>query len=341
MNKLLLVLVLTLASADLGEDIAFLYETDFGNSLISMIDTNMGADNAFGVIDQELTALDADLISQQQADDTLWLGERQPECDTLIAQYTDDVDTYHSDMTKAEAARNAAQVALDAAQAAANQKEGEILSLEEDIFNFNATWSQDQVNGQQRSQDHQDALDAINQAIVYMEGLVDDSADAGDADIDGSGELFLQINSLIELATGADQTAVEKIIGMLENIRKSLEDALAIEVSTKGDASGHFHTVLAEMRKTLSDLKDAKAILDAEVINQTGIFNVETTKYNEAQSNWTTSKDLLEAKQKECELWEQEYNANKAKRTEERDIIAQVKALFVKYQTEEWDAYFA
>jgi len=87
---------------------------------------------------------------------------------------------------------------------------------------------------------------------------------------------------LIELATGADQTAVEKIIGMLENIRKSLEDALAIEVSTKGDASGHFHTVLAEMRKSLSDLKDAKAILDAEVINQTGIFNVETTKYNEA-----------------------------------------------------------
>lgn len=97
-----------------------------------------------------------------------------------------------------------------------------------------------------------------------MEGLLD----APEGNLDATNPTLLQIKALTGLELTADQGAVGKIIGMLKNIAANLEASIAAEAVNEGDASGHYTTVLAEMNKTLSDLKEAKAALDAEIVKQ-------------------------------------------------------------------------
>lgn len=89
-----------------------------------------------------------DLLSQQEVDDDQWLNNRQPDCITKIAQYTDDIAGYLDDKNTAAAKRDAAQLALAVASADANEKEGEIVAIEGDITAFGDVWSSDTFNSE-------------------------------------------------------------------------------------------------------------------------------------------------------------------------------------------------
>lgn len=118
-----------------------------------------------------------------------------------------------------------------------------------------------------RVEDNQAALDATNAAITYMKGLLD-SNEADEAALiqKPSDEAVLaQIRALTDLAEGADQSAVAKIIGMLENIAANLQLSLSAESTNKDAATTHYNTVNSAMGKTLNDLNEAKNALDAEL----------------------------------------------------------------------------
>ena len=121
---------------------------------------------------------------------------------------------------------------------------------------------------------------------------------------------------------GADQGAVAKIIGMLEDIASNLEAAIALEGTSEEDAESHYKTVKAEMERTLRDLQAALDHLNDVAAAQQVIFNTEKAAYDEAARLWEDAKGKLAAKKAECELWETEYNNNLAKRKDERAIIA-------------------
>ena len=342
MFKFVLLTVLALSSAKLADDLVMIEDSAYGRSLLNLVEANLGTENAFQVILDALAELDADLVAQQKEDDELWFNQRQPECETLIAQYEADVDAYHTEMTRAEAAYKAAEVAMNQAIADANQKTGEIASLEDDLVNFDSVWTTDNLNADARQKDHEEALAATREAIAIMEGLIDGS----EAELlqmpAASNEMLVQVKALaaVGMELGADQGAVAKIIGMLENIANNLESAINAEGVSEVDAESHYKTVKFEMERTLGDLQEALDHLNNVIADQKVIYNNELAAYNEASGLWEDAKGKLAAKRAECELWETEYNNNLAKRNEERAIIAQVVALFEDYPESEFAAYF-
>lgn len=216
--------------------------------------------------------------------------------------------------------------------------------MTDDIASFTGIYGNDINLSQSRLEDHRAALEATNQAIVYMEALLVSPDDASDGQqflqLPENSAVLTQLRSLTEMAAGADQGAVATIIGMLEDIATNLQLSIDAEGSNEGDATAHYNSVKGRMEGTLQDLKDAKAALDAEIEKQDGIFNDETENFDEADRLWTSTKALLEAKEEECRLWEEEYNNNKLKRVDERDIIAQCRELFQEYPESEFAEYF-
>lgn len=95
------------------------------------------------------------------------------DCTTNIARYNSDIDRYNTDKNNAQIARDEAERKLNEASLAANQKSGEITSLETDIDNFEDIWNNDKTLSATRLEDHRAALEATRQAIVYMEALVE------------------------------------------------------------------------------------------------------------------------------------------------------------------------
>ena len=341
MYKFVLLTVLALSSAKLADDLVMIEESEYGRSLLNLIEANLGTEYAFQVILDALAELDADLVAQQAEDDDLWLNVRQPECSELISQYEQDVDNYHTEMVRAEAAYKAAESAIAKAQQEAYEKEGEIQSLQQDLLDFEGVWGTDNVNSDARLQDHEEALAATREAIRIMEGLLDDPEGAELVQIPDT-QVLVQVKALASAAAalGADQGAVATIIGMLEDIATNLEASIANEGLSEGMAEEHFNAVKGDMQRTLTDLQAALDHLNAEIASQEAIYAIEFAAYEEAKTLWEDATAKLEAKRAECNLWEMEYNNNKAKREEERDIIAQCVALFEHYPESEFAAYF-
>ena len=252
------------------------------------------------------------------------------------------VDRYNTEMGRAEAAYKAAELAMQTAQNEANEKEGEIDSLTTDLSNFDMVYQADSVAMEARRNDHQEALEATREAIAIMQRLLDDPEGGAELLQMPQSDMLVQIKALTDaaLASGADQGAVAKIIGMLEDVAANLEASIAHEGTQEGLGTDHYQAVKAEMERTLRDLQDALDHLLNVISEQQAIYNTEFAAYEEAKRLWQDATGKLEAKRAECNLWEQEYNNNKQKRSEEREIIAQVVVIFQDYPESEFAAYF-
>jgi hypothetical protein len=137
------------------------------------------------------------------------------------------------------------------------------------------------------------------------------------------------VKLLTKLAAKADQDAVQKIIDMLEDIKANLEASIADEGDTNTVAIEDYDELLAAMEHTLNDLLVAKAQLEEDELRLQAEIGAQETRLAQNTDELNAATAEKNAKIAQCAEWSTKYINDTKKRSDELDIVAQTKDIFV------------
>jgi len=136
-----------------------------------------------------------------------------------------------------------------------------------------------------------------------------------------------EAQAFVELATEADQQALEKLIALLNNIERNAKKSL-------GDDENHERSSEDTFRKLTASLNSDVTSLNGTLKKQRENLNGYIRKINELTITIKIREDLLASKKKDLHSTKEErrnkenqYNADKKKRDEEKRVIQKVQKI--------------
>jgi chromosome segregation ATPase len=116
---------------------------------------------------------------------------------------------------------------------------------------------------------------------------------------------------------------------MLEDIKANLEASIDDEHNTNTTAIDDYDELLAAMEHTLNDLLVAKAQLEEDELRLQAEIGAQEERLAQNTDELNAATAEKNAKIVQCNEWSQKYIADTKKRSEELDIVAATKDIFV------------
>jgi chromosome segregation ATPase len=297
----------------------------YGRQLLDTVSLQVRSGASVDRIVELLDELASGLREEQSQDDALNVT-RQNECDTEIEAYHNTIAYTQSEIDDAERLLGEYYPDLEETIAELETKEKEIESLTKEIDDLEADYRADLADYNDRVADHKDAITSLQSVLDELYPMV--GSEAGEGIHDNSKRIEAEEKAGVLLQTKADQATLERIIELLEETKENLETGIEDENGQQSEADQDYSELHADMTRTLADLNTAKnslaehkAHLESEIAQEEERKERNTRERDAAQ-------EALEAKEKICEEWRQKYFSDSAKRSDELDLIQQVREIF-------------
>jgi len=324
-------------------EIKDLRSSTYGNSLIETISLSLQTNG--GNVDQItnlLTDLFSKLVQDQTAADNEWSVERQ-RLDDAIEELKAKIEELKKSIAADKASLKHHRELV--AQAVENLKQ-----FREQVAANNAALKQNEENRQadsasyqQSVQEHQDVINAIELVVNELNKIVGSVAGERPDHVEVSAEeqrdrafanSFVQLSPLkvdveqfLQLATTADQEALQKLIGMLNALSNTAKQSLEEDTEHEEKSRETYEALKASLtednenlNQQIQEQEENKAAYEAEISRLVTKIAAEEELLAETQQ--TLASTIQERQDKEAQ-----YEADKAERTEEKSVIQRLQKI--------------
>lgn len=323
------------------ESLILIDSTDYGKRLLDTIQIELQSQGNVDNILKILNELKDDLINQQNIANGLH-DEKVQECTVTIEDYTQTINSLALRIEELEKSIPEISSKLDIVKSKLSTKEKEISELNEELESYDSDYKQDKEDYEKRVKDHRDALQAVDAALEYLEGLKGSQAGEGRPETSekiAGEEAAEAYNSANLIQLGADQATIDKLISKLTSIKGNLSASIDDENTRHEQAESDYNTTRGKIVVTLSDLTSAKDNLIIEKGALETELNIAEQELASKKIQKSQTEDLKAKKEKECEDAEITYNNNKKKRSEEVSTVDAIVEILKNKSLGEVDKY--
>jgi len=353
-NSLLLIAIITLSYASAFEFASFAEVSEisadpYGKSLIETISHSLATKGKVDDVKDLLQKLLFELNKDQAEDDAAWKKE-SARLKAKIARLRREIDALEKEIA-------ALKVKLAKYEALKKQAELNLIQYKKQrahnvkVLKENDERRKKDAADFKRSQgEHQDVINAINAVVAELKHLVGSVSGAGkpthvkvnaeekrDAAHAALKKAFIEIsqeeaeiNAFVELATEADQAALEKLIALIEKVKKKT-------IASYNDDKNHEEASILKHKTLKALLESDNRKLDRMIAEETKNLNTYIKIIAETKALIATKEKLLKetrallaATIKEYKEKEAKYLADKAQRDSERIVIKKLQSIVQK-----------
>lgn len=307
------------------ESLAKIDASPYGKHLLDTVSLQVKAGTSVDRIIELLDEL-SDGLREEQSDDDALNVTRQNECDTEIAAYRDTIEYTQSEIDDAETLLAEYRPELEQTEADLEIKDQEIEELNSQISEIESDYKLDLEDFNARLDEHEQAIDALDSVLEELYTLV--GSEAGKGIHDNSVRIEAEKKAGVLLQTQADQATLERIIELLEETKDNVEVGIEDEKEQQAQADEDYSTIHGDMVRTLADLHTARNSLAERKEHLETLIAEQEDRVERNTAERDAAQEALEAKEKICEEWRQKYFSDTEKRSEELDLIAQVRVIF-------------
>lgn len=307
------------------ETLAKIDASPYGKHLLDTVSLQVKAGTSVDRIVELLDEL-ADGLREEQADDDSLNVTRQNECDTEIAAYRETIVYTQAEIDDANTLLAEYRPDLEETEEQLEIKETEIEELSQQIQDIESDYKLDLEDYNERINEHEQAIEALDAVLEELYTLV--GSQAGEGIHDNSKRIEAETKAGVLLQTMADQATLERIIELLEETKENVETGIDDEKAQQDQADQDYTTVHGDMVRTLADLRTARNSLAQRKEHLESLIAEQEDRVERNTAERDAAQEALEAKEKICEEWRQKYFSDTEKRSEELDLIQQVRVIF-------------
>jgi chromosome segregation ATPase len=297
--------------------------SDFGKKLLDTITLQLKSKAPLGEISRLLKQIETELTEQQRKDDANH-NEEERTCAKRIAQYeaaiTQASATIHDEQFNIRQYERAIQ--LGEGQKASHESTIKVLSDREDLLR--KTFKEDQDDHAKRIAQQKAVIDALTQIIPELERLrphgnvqqaLVELAKIGRAN---------PIGALLQVAMTLDAGALQRVIQHLQKLKKSVEASIADDENSQRTAEANFKAMMDELAKQKAQVKEALARTVADIEANKSKKAASEKALKTARKDRKLAQDGKQKTTAACDEKRSRYNAQKASRQKEIDIVNKV-----------------
>jgi septal ring factor EnvC (AmiA/AmiB activator) len=263
-----------------------------------------------------------DLRAQQQSADEAH-ATKMGECADQIANYNARISHATNEITEATQAIKSLRSRKRTLEKDIATGEATLVMLDEQEAAARAKRAQDSVDFFARQEQTKLVLDALEVIIPKLKAITPHTAS----------EVFVElakigasnpIAALVEVASSLDGAALDRCIGLLEQLQVDFTAFLDDDVEAEIQAQVNFDNLMIQIANLRKETKAKLAADNAELVEVTGPLANQRRRLAENQQELANAQDGLAAKTEECNLYDANYNRDTEQRGAELDILEQV-----------------
>ena len=357
-NTLLVIALITFSYANAFEFASFAEVSEiqadpYGKSLLETISFSLSGK---GNIDDVKNLLNELLfkLNEDQAKSDAWWSKENARLLAKIKSLTDRIEVLRQEISKLRAEKVRYEALRDQAAANLKQYEAQIAKNQQLVATNTKNRADDHADFIRSQNEHNDVLNALEAVINELKGLVGSVSDVNrpkhvtqndEEKRDRLAKAFVQvsqeeaeINAFVELATSADQKAVQGLIEALGKIRDTTRKSYNADVKHEQRSLKDFESLMALLKR---DIEKLNQMVAQETKNHKAYVQKvqELTVTIEQKRKLRASLKVEKAATiKERETKEAKYIADKAQRDRERKVIEKLQAI-VKQRLENMSKY--
>jgi chromosome segregation ATPase len=296
---------------------------EFGKKILDTITLQLKNNSPMSDIARMLAEIRQDLTLQNHEADNLHAAQ-VVQCETQITEFNRriDVATVQREDAESEISLLEVEIATLRADIANKAKQLEILdnreaSLREereaDAFAFAA-----------RTAQTEEVIGALDMILERLGGISPDASNAAVlaqlAKIGSSNPIL----ALAQVASGFSAASLEKVTGVLENLKDDLEESLATDAADEEAAIAEYEEILGEIIATRNNIAHAKSESESALAQNEGALALQQNILAEAVSELTSAQAGLAKKTAFCEDETATWERNRDARNNELALIARV-----------------
>jgi hypothetical protein len=310
--------------------------------ILAQVKSRLTAQGPLNEVYELLDTLEKQIRDEQIAHDDSRIIQNK-NCVDEEAFRTKEINDAKFAMERALAEEKRCQGALDKSNdlLTKNRKDQEInrAALEAQINQRDA----DKKLYDQRKQDHADLISAIDRSVDIVNSLLEPQSTGALIQLNRQLTNLLVVSSRnrqtksaapiitamaqIALNKFSNQASVEKVLGLLETLRKNTEKSEDNYDEDERKSIELYNEVVAELGNEYDRLLSEEAVLVKHVADMTACVANEKAVFEEAQRKFIRNTELLESSRALCESWESQYQVETDNRNEELDVISDLREI--------------
>lgn len=195
----------------------------------------------------------------------------------------------------------------------------------------------------QRKQDHADLIAAIGRTVDILNSLLEPQSTGAYIQLNRQLTNLLVVSSRnrqtksaapiitamaqIALNKFSNQASVEKVLSLLDDLRKNTEDSEANYDEDERKSIELYNSTVAQLEEEYARLLSEEAVLVKHVADMTACVANEQAVYDEAEKKFNRNTELLANSENLCASWESQYQVESANRKEELEVIADLREI--------------
>ena len=358
LNTLLVIALITFSYTNAFEfasfaEISEIQADPYGKSLLETISMSLSGK---GNVDEVTNLLNELLfkLNEDQAKSDAWWAKEDARLKAKIKSLTERIEELRQELVKLRAEKAKYEDLRDRAARNLQQYEKQ-QKRNQELYQTNEKNREDDHAEFLKSQsDHNDVLNALEEVIKELKGLVGSVSGhgrpkhVGENHEESRDRLYkafnqvskdeIEINAFVELATSADQKALNELIHALEKIRDNTRKSYNADVKHEERSKKNHENLQALLKRDISKL--SKMIVEETKNHKTYVAKVHELTVTIAQKE-ALRESLIKEKEatiKERETKEKQYLADKAQRDQERKVIEKLQSI-VKKRLENMSKY--
>jgi len=195
----------------------------------------------------------------------------------------------------------------------------------------------------QRKQDHADLIAAIDRSVEIVNSLLEPQSTGAYIQLNRQLTNLLVVSSRnrqtksaapiitamaqIALNKFSNQASVQRVLDLLEELRKNTEVSAANYDEDERKSIELYNSIVAQLENEYARLLSEEAVLVKHVGDMSACVDNEKAVYQEAENKFNRNSELLASSESLCESWESQYQVESDNRTEELQVIADLREI--------------
>lgn len=308
-----------------------------GNALLSLVQMHMKAGGPLDELVVLLGEMRDQLLQQGDEDDTLWKQQNQT-CNENIESYQTELDDAETQIETSSDSLENLRPALSQVQSEIESGKTDLKALEDEQSSASENREASHDTWEKNDADYSDAIAAVEESIALMRQLKTEDdvsfVQIGLKNLESridrglhksSRVLFgAAVTTLAEMATTADQALVQKIVSLLDEIRRALESSQEEDRENEEKEAKEFEEYDSTISEEITSLKERISAQETTETELKDEIEFEEDTLLAAQGKQETYSKLLEEQQAQCDAWKATHESNASNREGELEILEQV-----------------
>jgi hypothetical protein len=314
---------------------ATLFKQASPSSILAEISAQMRNGGRADEIYKMLDKLEREVLSEQAEHDVLYYSQKQ-QCDDEAAFRAQEVDDADFAIDRASNEREQCSAAQTKSEAGLEQNLVDQASVNEQIASAQETRKSDRALYKKRTQDHDDLVEAIDECLDLLRELksegsfVQISQKATNLLIKSSRIRMTKhvapfIAALAQLNQHSDQSAVTRVIELLNELRDNTEASQADYDQQEADSIQRYNDLIDSLTSEKNRLESEEPVLRTHIADMKQCVSRQNATYEEAYAKQTRNQGIFDDSASLCASWIAEYTSETDTRNYELELVADLR----------------